>query len=96
MTAAQYTPRSSRASGLDEIAQWIGQRPERTGVYAFVAARTMEREGLPYRATFDRCLRAAMEAGLSEASGRRWIYRGFAYAAAGHIEPPTELEEGGG
>jgi hypothetical protein len=55
----------------------------------------MERERLPYQPTFDRCLAAAMDAGLPEASGRLWIYRGFAAAAAGHIEPPAALEEDG-
>jgi hypothetical protein len=96
MTAAQYALTQSRASGLDEIAKWIGQHPERTGAYAFMAARLMERERLPHRATFDRCLSAAMDAGLREGEARNRIFKGFAYAAAGHIEPPAELEEGGG
>ena len=80
-------------TGLDQITAWIVQHPERTGVYAFLAARTVEREGLDYFATFNRCLGAAMKAGLSEASGRRLIYKGFASAAAGHIDPPAELED---
>lgn len=81
-------------TGLDEIAGWITKHPERTGVYAFLAGRIAEREGLDFFVTFNRCLGAAMKAGLSEASGRRLIYRGFAAAAAGHIDPPAELEEG--
>jgi hypothetical protein len=60
-----------------------------------MAARTMEREGLPYRATFDRTVRAAIDAGLREAAALRWTFRGFAAAAAGHIEPPAALEDGG-
>ena len=94
MTSASYAANASQASGLDEIAEWIGQRPERTGFYAFMAARPMERERLAYQPTFDRCLQAAMDAGLSEASGRLWVYRGFAAAAAGHLEPPAHLQDG--
>jgi hypothetical protein len=56
----------------------------------------MERDGLPYRLVFDRCLKAAVDAGLTEAAALRWTYRGFAAAAAGHIEPPAALEDGGG
>ena len=81
-------------NGLDQIATWIGQHPERAGVYAFLAARMAERERLDYFTAFNRCLGAATKAGLSEASGRRLIYKGFAFAAAGHIEPPPELEDG--
>jgi hypothetical protein len=95
MTAAQYTRRSSRASGLDEITKWIGQHPARTGVYAFLAARMVERERLPYRATFDRVMRAGIDAGLSERFARTRVFHGFAAAAAGHVEPPLELEGGG-
>ena len=82
-------------TGLDQIAGWIGQHPERAGTYAFLAARMVQREGLDYFATFNRCLGAAMKAGLSEASSRLAIYRGFAAAAAGHVDPPAELEERG-
>jgi hypothetical protein len=95
VTAANYTPSSSRASVLDEIAKWIGQHPERTGVYAFLAARMVERERLPYRATFDRVMRAGIDAGLSERFARTRVFHGFAAAAAGHLEPPLELEGGG-
>jgi hypothetical protein len=95
VTAATYTRSSSRASGLDEIAKWIGRHPERTGVYAFLAARMVERERLPYRATFDRIMRAGIDAGLSERFARTRVFHGFAAAAAGHIEPPAELEGGG-
>jgi hypothetical protein len=95
VTAATYTRSSSRASGLDEIANWIGRHPERTGVYAFLAARMVERERLPYRATFDRIMRAGIDAGLSERFARTRVFHGFAAAAAGHIEPPAELEGGG-
>jgi hypothetical protein len=94
VTAADYAPNSNRARGLDQIERWIGQHPERAGVYAFLAARMMERDGLPYVATFDRIVRAAMDAGRSEAAARLWAFRGFAAAAAGHAEPPAELEEG--
>jgi hypothetical protein len=72
------------------------QHPERSGMYAFLAARTMEREGLPYRATFDRIVRAACSAGLTEAAARLRTFHGFAAAAAGYIEPPAALEDGGG
>jgi len=93
MTTAQYPPSSSPASGLDEIAAWIGQYPERTGVYAFLAARMVERERLPYRATFGRVMRAGIAAGLSERFARTRVFHGFAAAAAGHIEPPAELDD---
>ena len=97
MTSASYTPSADLASAtLDQIARWMRQHPERTGVYAFLAARTMERDQLPYQATFDRIVRAACAAGLSESAARLRTFHGFGAAAAGHIEPPPELEEGGG
>jgi hypothetical protein len=97
MMRASYTPSADLASAtLDQIARWMRQHPERTGVYAFLAARTMERDQLCYRATFGRIVRAACSAGLTEAAALRWTYRGFAAAAAGHIEPPAALEDGGG
>jgi hypothetical protein len=97
MMRASYTPSADLASAtLDQIARWMGQHPERTGVYAFMAARTMEREGLPYRATFDRVMRAGIDAGLSESLARTRVFHGFAAAAAGHVEPPAALEDGGG
>jgi hypothetical protein len=80
-------------TGLDQITAWIAKHPERAGVYAFLGARLMERERLPYRATFDRIVRAAIAAGLTEAAARLRTFHGFAAAAAGHIEPPPELEE---
>jgi len=83
------------ASALDEIATWIGQHPERVGVYAFIAARMVERDGLAYRLVFDAIVRAAVDAGRSEAAARTETFRGFAFAAAGFIEPPPELSEGG-
>jgi hypothetical protein len=83
-------------TGLEQIASWIGQHPERLGVYAFLAARMMERDGLCYRTVFDRILCAAMDAGRTEAAARTSVYQGFAAVAAGHIEPPPELSEGGG
>jgi len=81
---------------LDEITAWIRQHPERTGAFAFMAAKAMARDGLAYRAVFDRCLKAATDAGRAEAAARLRIYRGFAAAAAGHPEPPPDLEDGGG
>jgi hypothetical protein len=96
MMRASYTPSSDLASAtLDQIAGWMQQHPEWTGVYAFLAARMMERERLPYRATFDRIMRAGIDAGLSERFARTRVFHGFAAAAAGHIEPPAELEGGG-
>jgi hypothetical protein len=89
-----YTPISKQAS-LDQIAEWTGQHPERAGVYAFLAARMMERDGLCYRTVFDRMVRAGANAGLSEAAARTSVYQGFGAAAAGYIEPPPELEGGG-
>jgi hypothetical protein len=56
----------------------------------------MERDGLPYRLVFDRCLKAAVDAGRSEAAARTRVFHGFAAAAAGHIEPPPELEDADG
>jgi hypothetical protein len=95
VTSASYTPSADLASAtLDQIARWMQQHPERAGVYAFIAARMMEREALPYRATFDRVMRAGCSAGLTEAAALRWTFRGFAAAAAGHIEPPAALEDG--
>jgi hypothetical protein len=91
-----YTAQTGQASALDEIAGWIGQHPDRVGVYAFLAARLIERDRLPYGATFDRVVRAAMDAGRSEAAARTQTFRGFAFAAAGYIEPPVELSEGDG
>jgi len=97
MMAGQYAPSASRARvTLDQIAKWIQQHPEHVGVYAFHAARMIEREGLAYQLTFERCLRAATDAGLSQRTARTRVFHGFAAAAAGHIEPPTELEEGNG
>jgi hypothetical protein len=81
---------------LDQIARWIGQHPERAGAYAFMAAKAMKRDGLAYGAVFDRCFRAAVDAGLSERAARTRVFHGFAAAAAGHAEPPPELEDGGG
>jgi hypothetical protein len=78
---------------LDEIVAWIRKNPERLGECAFEAARAVARGGLVYRLAFDRCFRAAVDAGRSEAAARLWVFRGFAAAAAGHREPPRELEE---
>ena len=94
MTERSYTPSASQASALDEIAGWIGQDPGRTGPCAFLAARIQERDGLCYRLVFDRIVRAAVDAGLSEAAARTETFRGFAFAAAGYIEPPPALAEG--
>jgi hypothetical protein len=96
VTGRSYTPSASQASGVDQIAEWIGKHPDRTGVFGFLAAKLVQRHGLDYFATFNRLLGAAMNAGLSEAFARRELYRGFAFAAAGHVEPPADLEEGGG
>jgi hypothetical protein len=54
----------------------------------------MERNRLPYRLVFDGIVRAAMDAGQTEAAARHQTYKGFAFAAAGYIEPPPELSEG--
>ena len=96
MTRASYTPSASPASAIDHVAAWIGEHPERIGTYAFIAARLMERDQLCYRTVFDRIVRAAMDAGRSEAAARLWAFRGFAAAAAGHAEPPHELEDADG
>jgi hypothetical protein len=40
-------------------------------------------------------VRAACAAGLSESAARLRTFHGFGAAAAGHIEPPPELEDGG-
>jgi len=94
VTHASYPPSASQASAIDQVAAWIGEHPERIGTYALLAARLMERDQLCYRTVFDRIVRAAMDAGRSEAAARKQVYRGFAFAAAGHIEPPAELEGG--
>lgn len=83
-------------TGLEQLAGWIRQHPERAGTYAFLAARMMERDGLGYQPTFRRCLRAATDAGLSERAARTRVFHGFAAAAAGHAEPPPELEDADG
>jgi hypothetical protein len=93
VTGRSYTPSASQASGVDQIAKWVGKHPERTGVYAFLGARLMERDQLCYRTVFDRIMRAAVDAGRSEAAARTQVYRGFAFAAAGYAEPPPELSE---
>ena len=83
----------ARVDPLDEITAWIRKNPERLGACAFEAAKAVMRDGLPYRATFDRTVRAAVDAGRSEAEALRWTFRGFAAAAAKHAEPPPELED---
>jgi hypothetical protein len=81
----------ARVDPLDEIAAWIRKNPERLGACAFEAAKAVMRDGLGYRIAFDRCFRAAVDAGRSEAAARLWIFRGFAAEAAKHAEPPPEL-----
>lgn len=83
----------ARIDPLEQITAWIQQRPERVGACAFMAAKAMARDDLSYRLVFDRCLRAAVDAGRSEAAARLWVFRGFAAAAAGYPEPPAHLEE---
>jgi hypothetical protein len=83
----------TRVDPLDEITAWIQQSPERVGAYAFEAAKAVGRDGLNYQYAFDRCFRAAVDAGRSEAAARLWVFRGFAAAAARHSEPPPELED---
>ena len=98
MTSGSYTARTRQASRtsatLEQIPRWIGQHPGRIGVYAFLGARLMERDQLCYRTVFDRIVRAAVDAGRTEAAARIQTFRGFAAAAAGHAEPPPELSEG--
>jgi hypothetical protein len=53
----------------------------------------LEREAWQYQATFDSMLRAGVDAGFAEAVARKWVFRGFAYAAAGEPEPPAKLLE---
>ena len=84
----------ARVDPLDEITDWIRKNPERLGACAFEAAKAVMRDGLGYRLAFDRCFRAAVDSGRSEAAARKQVYQGFAACAAGHIEPPLELEEG--
>jgi hypothetical protein len=86
----------ARVDPLDEITAWIRKNPERVGACAFMAAQAVARDGLSYRLAFDRCFRAAVDAGRSEAAARLWVFRGFAAAAAGRPEPPAYLEEGDG
>jgi hypothetical protein len=86
----------ARLDSLDQITAWIRQHPERVGACAFMAAKAVARDGVSYRLAFDRCFRAAVDTGRSEAAARLWVFRGFAAAAAGHPEPPAHLEEGDG
>jgi hypothetical protein len=81
---------------MGEIEAWIQQSPERIGAFAFMAAKAMTRHGLAYGLVFDRCLKAAVDAGRSEAAARLWVFRGFAAEAAKHAEPPAYLEESNG
>lgn len=83
----------ARVDPLDEIAAWIRKNPERLGACAFEAAKAVMREGLNYQYAFDRCFRAAVDVGRSEAAARLWIFRGFAAEAAKHAAPPPELSE---
>ena len=83
----------ARVDPLDEIAAWIRKNPERLGACAFEAAKAVMRDGLGYQLAFDRCFRAAVDAGRSESAARLWVFRGFAAAAAKHSEPPPELED---
>jgi hypothetical protein len=83
----------ARVDPLDEIAAWIRKNPERLGACAFEAAKAVMRDGLGYRLAFDRCFRAAVDAGRSEAAARLLVFRGFAAEAAKHAEPPPELED---
>lgn len=83
----------ARVDPMDEIATWIRKNPERLGACAFEAAKAVVREGLNYQYAFQRCFRAAVDAGRSEAAARLWVFRGFAAAAAGHAEPPPHLED---
>ena len=93
MTGRRYPASAGKASGVDQIAGWIGEHPERLGVYAFIAARMIERDGLCYQTTFDTIVRAACAAGRTEAAARTQTFRGFAACAAGWVEPPAELED---
>ena len=83
----------ARVDPLDEITAWIRKNPERLGACAFEAARAVARDGLNYQSAFQRCLRAAVDVGRSEAAARLWVFRGFAAEAAKHAEPPPEFED---
>jgi hypothetical protein len=86
----------ARVDPLDEIAAWIRKNPERLGACAFEAAKAVMRDGLGYQQAFQRCFRAAVGVGRSEAAARLWVFRGFAACAAGNPAPPAYLEEGNG
>jgi len=86
----------TRVDPLDEITAWIRKNPERLGACAFEAAKAVMRDGLGYEHAFQRCFRAAIGVGRSEAAARLWVFRGFAACAAGHPAPPAYLEEGNG
>jgi hypothetical protein len=94
VTAATYTPCSSPARALDEIAAWVQQSPDQLGCCAFVAALMAEQEGLPFQSTFDRVLRAGIDSGVPEGVARKWVFRGFlAHAVGFYAEPPAKLLE---
>ena len=83
----------TRVDPLDEITDWIRKHPERLGACAFEAAKAVARDGLNYQSAFQRCFRAAVDVGRSEAAARLLVFRGFAAEAAKHAEPPPELED---
>jgi hypothetical protein len=76
---------------IETVLERIKAKPERLAVFAFFAAKIVEREGLDYFHTFNRVLGLAMGAGISENEARCRVYRGFGAAAAKYDKPPANL-----
>jgi hypothetical protein len=76
---------------LETVLKHIKRNPARLAVYAFFAAKIVQRDGLDYFATFNRLLGKAMLAGISESEARHRLYKGFGAAAAQHDKPPAGL-----
>jgi hypothetical protein len=78
-------------AGLERLLRRVSELAERLAVYAFFGAVLIARDGLRYRSTIEALERAAIAAGVSESDARKAVLKGFAYHAAGHIDPPAPL-----
>jgi hypothetical protein len=76
---------------IETVLERLRAKPERLAVFAFFAAKIVQRDKLDYFATFNRVLGLAMGAGIDENEARCRVYRGFGAAAAKHDKPPVGL-----
>ena len=76
---------------IETVLDRLKAKPERLAVFAFFAAKIVQRDGLDYYHTFNRVLGRAMGAGIDENEARCRVYRGFGAAAAKHDKPPSRL-----